>query len=543
MNPDSARHSTLARRLQLVAPALFALGLTACGTTVGWAPAQERKAAALDSRRSSTGHREALRARAPGRRLADRINAGVAPRPEPLIESEQGFDSGEVYTPKEVGVFRDVREDPLSTFAVDVDTASYAICRRKLRQGQVPQRDAVRVEEFLNVFDYGDRPPSHAPFSIHSELAESPYDSEKHLLRVALKGRVVERAERKPAHLVFLVDVSGSMRGADRIGLVKQSLRILLGQLVPGDTVAICTYSGRVATVIEPTGMDRKGEIIEALEGLRAGGSTAMGSGLKLAYALAAETYVRGHINRVIVCSDGDANVGNTHHRDILSMIERERRRGVTLSTLGFGSGNYKDVMMERLADEGNGNYSYIDSIREARRVFGRELVGTLQVIAKDVKIQVEFGPAVRSYRLIGYENRALADEDFRRDEVDAGEIGAGHRVTALYELVLARGASREADVATVRVRAKPPEGERAAEMEASAPRVPVSFARATPAFRFCVGVMGFAEILRGSPWARDWRLRTALDAARGGRIPDDAARREFIELVYRAGRLLGDRS
>ncbi len=349
----------------------------------------------------------------------------------------------------------DARQDRLSTFAVDVDTASYSIARRKLRDGALPPRQAVRVEEFVNYFSYGYAPPTQGPFAVHLAAAPSPFAQGHHVVRVALQGKLVSDAERTPVHLVYLVDTSGSMMSADKIGLAKKSLHILTDSLKPGDTVALCTYAGWVREVLAPTGVDRRADIHGAIDQLTAEGSTAMSSGIDLAYALAKKTLVKGHVNRVVVLSDGDANVGPSSHEDILKQIEQYERDGITLSTVGFGQGNYQDVMMEQLADKGDGNYTYIDDEAQARRVFGKQAGSLLQVIARDAKIQVEFDPeVVKEYRLIGYENRDVADRDFRNDKVDGGEIGAGHAVTALYDVVLKK---TDASPLVVRVRHKAP--------------------------------------------------------------------------------------
>lgn len=454
--------------------------------------------------------------------------------PSPQGETEQYTDYG-------VNPVTDASRDHLSTFAIDVDTASYSIARRFLRQGSLPPPQAVRAEEFLNSFVYDYAPPKEGPFTVQMNAAPSPFEQGHYLARIALQGKQVSAAERKPVHLVYLVDTSGSMDGADRIELAKRSLRILTDTLKPGDTVALCTYAGSVRLVLEPTGIDKKAKILAAIEDLTASGSTAMASGIELAYRLASQTAVPGHVNRVVVLSDGDANVGNTSHEDILKTIAQYKDRGITLSTVGFGSGNYKDTMMEQLADKGDGNYSYIDDESQARRVFGEQVGGLLQVIARDVKVQVDFDPKeVKEYRLIGYENRDVADKDFRNDRVDAGEVGAGHSVTALYDVVFQP--NRKGSPITVRVRAKPPTGsEKATEsafvMAPSA--IAPSFDAAPENLRFAAAVAGFAELLRKSPHARTYGFADVArlaDASTGNR-PE---RKELAELVRRAGQLSG---
>jgi Ca-activated chloride channel family protein len=431
-------------------------------------------------------------------------------------------------------------KDRLSTFAIDVDTASYAISRRKLLEGGLPPYQAVRAEEFLNYFDYAYPAPTQGPFAVHLAAAPSPFTQGHHLVRVAIQGKRIAPSERKPVHLVYLVDTSGSMQSDDKMGLVKKSLQVLTRALRPGDTVALCTYAGSVREVLAPTGIESRDRILSAIDDLSAGGSTAMASGIDLAYRLAERTMVPNHVNRVIVLSDGDANVGATSHDEILQRIGRYKDKGITLSTVGFGNGNYKDTMMEQLADKGNGNYTYIDRESQAQRVFSDQLSGMLEVIARDVKIQVEFDPAVvKEYRLIGYENRDVADKDFRNDKVDGGEIGAGHSVTAVYDVVLTPA---HGSPLTVRVRHKPPIGSETAA-ETAVRMDPGSIARsfdAAPAdVRFASAVAGFAEILRQSPHAKDWTLASveqiARSAAGGG-----TDQQELVDLVGRARRLSG---
>lgn len=465
------------------------------------------------------------------------MNGGVA---GDIAARTQGQGS-ESYTPTQTRVVKEVRAEPLSTFSIDVDTASYSMVRRMLREGRKPPKFAVRPEEFLNYFDYGYQGPTDdLPFSVTSEIVESPYSQGKHFLRIGVQGKKLKAEERKPVNLVFLVDVSGSMQRPDKLGLLKRSLRMLLGSLQEGDTVALCTYAGRVAKILGPTGMDQKGEIHEAIEELTAGGSTAMGSGIELAYKLAADNTQQGAVSRVIVCSDGDANVGRTGHTEILKSIEEQRKKGVTLSTIGFGMGNYKDVMMEQLADKGNGNYYYIDTDSQARRVFQEEVSGTLQVIAKDVKIQVEFGEGVKDYRLIGYENRDLRNEDFEDDKVDAGEIGAGHRVTAVYEVTLA---DPNKDLAKIRLRYKKPDWNASTEMEAQLDPNIKSFDQASGSFKFCAAVVGFAEILRSSPHASEWTLEMVESCLKGADIPSNRDQDEFRDLVAKAGEIVNQQS
>jgi len=444
---------------------------------------------------------------------------------------------------KDYGVnpMTDTAKDHLSTFAIDVDTASYAISRRKIMEGGLPPYQAVRAEEFLNYFDYGYPGPSgKEPFAVHFAAAPSPFAQGHHLVRVAVQGRRIPEVERKPVHLVYLVDTSGSMQSDDKIGLIKKSLRMLTNTLRQGDTVALCTYAGSVREFLSPTGVGDKGRILSAIDDLSAGGSTAMASGIDIAYRMAERTRVPGHVNRVIVLSDGDANVGATSHEQILDMISRYKDQGITLSTVGFGDGNYKDTMMEQLADKGNGNYTYIDSEKQARRVFVDQLSGMLEVIARDVKIQVDFEPqVVKQYRLVGYENRDVADKDFRNDKVDGGEVGAGHSVTAIYDVVLE---SASVSPLTVRIRHKAPEGsdqasENAYRMDTQA--IYASFDAAPQSFRFAASVTGFAEILRQSPYVKGTTMADVEKLARAA-ASNKEDQQELIELTRRAAALSG---
>lgn len=435
-----------------------------------------------------------------------------------------------------VNPMTETSEDALSTFAVDVDTGSYTKSRRAIQSGKRPDPSSVRVEEFVNYFDYGYAGPERGPFTVHTDAAPSPWSGEpnRKLMRVGVQGDRLSDRERKPVHLTFLVDVSGSMKSRDKLGLAKRSMKLLTENLRPNDTVALATYSGRTAKVLDPTPAKRLDRIQSAITELHAGGSTAMNSGLEIAYKLALKNYERDHVNRVVVLSDGDANVGPSSHEKILDQIDRYVDEGVTLSTIGFGTGNYRDSMMEQLANNGNGNYYYIDGMDQARRVFGEKLSGMLQVIAKDVKIQVEFEEdAVRRYRLVGYENRDIADHNFRNDRVDAGEIGAGHSVTAIYELEVAPEA--EGRLATVRVRHKPPKGSEASEQSFAfeTSDVHADLHEASPSFQFAASVAAFAEKLRKSPYAEDLDyglVEELASASTEGR----AEREEFVELVRR---------
>ncbi|NBD09137.1 vWA domain-containing protein [Corallococcus silvisoli] len=444
----------------------------------------------------------------------------------------EGGNTFEAYKPN---AFTETTKDALSTFAADVDTASYSMARRYLQQGQLPPTHAVRVEEFVNYFKYRYAPPEEGAFTVHLEGAPSPFNARRHFLRVGVQGKVVSRSERKPAHLVFLVDTSGSMSSPDKLPLALESIKIAVKNLNENDTVALVTYAGSTRDVLPPTPATDVKKIHAALDTLAAGGGTAMGSGMEMAYRHAVKKAAGGVVSRVVVLTDGDANIGpNLSAKDMLASVQKYVAEGVTLTTVGFGMGNYHDSLMEQLADKGNGNSFYVDSVKEARKVFETQLTGTLEVIAKDVKFQVEFNPkAVTRYRLMGYENRDIADKDFRDDKVDAGEIGAGHTVTALYEVELTGEAQ---DLATVRIRAKAPNGTEAKEQAFPLTRANVkpTLEAATSDFRFAVAVAATADILRAAPSAEGWSLATTQKLAEGA-AGGDADRTEFVRLVGQA--------
>ncbi len=433
----------------------------------------------------------------------------------------------------------DTREDALSTFAIDVDTASYTLARRTLQSNMLPVADGVRVEEWVNAFRYELPAPKDAPFSVTAEGAPSPFTAGHTLLKVSLKGREVANADRLPANLVFLVDTSCSMQGQDRLELAKESLRILVKNLNARDTVSLVTYAGGVRDVLPPTPATERARIFGAIDELSAGGGTAMGDGMTLAYQHAVHGVGRDRVSRVIVLSDGDANIGRNVTADaMLDAIGRYVKEGVTLTTVGFGMGNYRDNLMEKLADKGNGQSLYIDSREQAVKVFQTQIAGTLEVIAKDVKVQVAFDKSVvKRYRLVGYENRDVADKDFRNDAVDGGEIGAGHSVTALYELELAPDAA--GPLATVFVRGQQPRGggafETAVKVERSA--VARSLSAASTELRFAAAVAGAADILRGNGAASDFTLAKARELAASAHngAPE---RLEFVQLLETAMRL-----
>jgi len=441
-----------------------------------------------------------------------------------------------------VNPFIDSEEDNLSTFAIDVDTGSYTVMRRYLRDGYLPPEEAVRVEEFVNYFDQAYERPEEGAFAIHLEGAPSPYGANERyrLVRVGLQGYEVPAESRPDAMLIFVIDVSGSMNRENRLKLVKDALATLVDSLRPTDRIGIVVYGSSARVVLPPTPVDARRSILRAIDALQPEGSTNAEAGLRVAYDLAEEHAQPGAINRLILCSDGVANVGNTAAESILQHAED----GVSLSTFGFGMGNYNDVLMEQLANRGDGSYAYIDTMNEAQRVFSTQLTSTLLTIAKDAKIQVEFNPAVIDrYRLLGYENRDVADEDFRNDDVDAGEIGAGHSVTALYEVREAEDAPQNQPAMTVRVRYADPDTEEVTEIER---RIGLGefhgqFAEASPRFQLAAVVAEYAEILRDSYWAQENDLQTLVPDARriAEYLVDDADVQEFAGLVTIAAGLV----
>jgi Ca-activated chloride channel family protein len=453
-----------------------------------------------------------------------------------------------------------VAEQPISTFSIDVDTGAYANVRRFLNAGQLPPQDAVRVEEMVNYFDYSYMPPASrdVPFRVATEVAPAPWNPQALLMKIGIKGFEVAAAERPPANLVFLIDVSGSMQTPDKLPLLKSAFRMLTDQLTARDRVSMVVYAGSSGVVLEPTPGDQKAKIREAIDRLEAGGSTNGAEGIERAYQLAHDAQLKGGINRVVLATDGDFNVGVVNYEALVDMAERQRTSGVALTTLGFGTGNYNDQLLERLADAGNGNYAYVDTLSEARKVFVSELSSTLFTIARDVKIQVEFNPSqVLEYRLIGYENRMLAREDFNNDKVDAGEIGAGHRVTALYEVVPV-GKSGHVDpllyapppgaelsrarneLAFVRLRYKKPDADESELLEYPIAKTSVAtLERLSPDFRFAASVAAFGQLLRGGKYVGNFGYGEVEQLARGA-LGDDTEgyRREFVSLVKLADSL-----
>jgi Ca-activated chloride channel family protein len=508
--------------------------------------------------------------------------------PDPLGPSRYApmVANRENYAHFEDGSVLRVAEQPVSTFSIDVDTGSYSNVRRLLKGGALPRQDAVRVEEMINYFDYAYAPPRDRsqPFSVHAELAPAPWNAKTHLLRIGLQGWRPAGAL-PPSNLVFLVDVSGSMQNQDKLPLVKSSLKLLVNELDGRDRIALVVYAGASGVVLEPTPGDRKARIVAALDRLEAGGSTNGAAGIELAYAMAQQGFVRGGVNRVLLATDGDFNVGAVNFEQLKDLVEDKRKSGVALSTLGFGTGNYNDHLMEQLADAGNGNYPYVDGLTEARRALVQMRAATLQTIARDVKIQVEFNPAaVAEYRLIGYENRALKREDFNNDQVDAGDIGAGHSVTALYEIALRgcgpaslrrsedagtcawRGGGERveglrygardmleanpAELAFLRLRYKPvtglsaggaPDGDASRLIEQPITRAAIarSLDAASESLRFAAAVSAFGQLLRGGRYTERYGYADVLKLARAAR-GDDAQgwKGEFLQLVELASGL-----
>jgi Ca-activated chloride channel family protein len=430
-----------------------------------------------------------------------------------------------------VNPFVSTEDDHLSTFAIDVDNASYTMTRSYLNRGFLPPDDAVRVEEFVNNFNYEYRHPQEQAFDVVMEGAPSPFGQNYRMLKIAIVGKKISDENRKDANLLFVIDVSGSMGREDRLGLVRKSLRMLVDNLSERDRVGIVVYGSNAWVVLEPTSLRDKDRIYEAIGQLYPSGSTNAEQGIRLGYEMAERNFAPGKINRVILCSDGVANNGLTAAEDLLKMIKRQSDKGITLSTIGFGMGNYNDILMEKLGNKGNGHYAYVDSWDESRRVFMENLTGMLQVIARDVKIQVDFDPdKVDRYRLLGYENRDIDDDKFRDDKEDGGEIGSGHQVTALYEVKLKPGAGGE--LGRVYVRFKDPDSFDVTEVSEPLNRnlFKSTFEQTSTDFKLAAAAADFAEILRNSYWAKEGKLSAVLDLAR--QVERERSTAEVIELM-----------
>jgi Ca-activated chloride channel family protein len=482
----------------------------------------------------------------------------AAPASQPAFLPSAEFDT-EAYAHPADNPFVAVTDSPLSTFSIDVDTASYSNVRRFLRDGQLPPADAVRVEEMINYFRYAyPVPRGDQPFSVHAEVASAPWRPRHRLVHVGLRAREIDRAAVPARNLVFLIDVSGSMQSEDKLPLLKRGLALLARELRPADRMAMVVYAGSSGLVLPSTSGREQGRILGALDTLEAGGSTNGAEGIELAYRVAQENFIRGGINRVLLATDGDFNVGVTSEGDLTRLIEHKRESGVFLTVLGFGTGNVKDSTMELLADKGNGNYAYVDSIAEAHKVLVREAGSTLVTVAKDVKLQVEWNPKlVASYRLIGYENRLLADRDFNDDEKDAGEMGAGHTVTALYEIVLSETGTRAApavdplkyqsereptaaaagpELLTLKVRYKRPDAHHSLLLSHAVVDNGQQLEQSSNDFRWAAAVAGFGMLLRGSQQRGDTSLRLVHSLARSALGRDDSGdRKELLELIERA--------
>ncbi len=451
--------------------------------------------------------------------------------------------------------FKTVKTNPLSTFSIDVDTASYSNVRRFIKYNQVPPKDSVRIEEMINYFSYDyPQPAGPHPFSIVTEMSSCPWNENHRLVHIGLQGKDVDYDNLKPSNLVFLIDSSGSMRSHNKLPLLKKSLKILLKELSHRDRIAIVAYAGSAGLVLPPTPATEKEKILNALDSLHAGGSTAGGAGIQLAYKVAKRNLVVGGNNRVILATDGDFNVGASSTGHLVRLIEKRRKDDIYLTIIGLGMGNYKDGRMEQISNAGNGNYFYIDSIREARKVFKTDMRATLFTIAKDVKIQIEFNPArVKAYRLIGYENRVMAAEDFNNDKKDAGELGAGHTVTALYEIIPAgsgealpgvdplkyqshktlKSAHNSREIMTVKLRYKKPESSRSLLITHPLRDRRLDMRKTSDNFRFSAAVAGFGMLLRDSEFKNGLTTKKVIRLAKGSRGKDkNGYRREFIEMV-----------
>ncbi|MFK8007010.1 MAG: von Willebrand factor type A domain-containing protein [Saprospiraceae bacterium] len=443
-------------------------------------------------------------------------------------------------------------DKPLSTFSIDVDNASYSNARRYLNNYQMPPKNAVRIEEFINYFNYDyPQPNSVDPFSINTEISDCPWNNENKLVHIGLQGYELPKEQMPPSNLVFLLDVSGSMSAQNKLPLLKKAFKLLVQQLRQEDKVSIVVYAGASGLVLPPTSGSDKHKIISALDKLRSGGSTAGAAGINLAYKTAESIFIKNGNNRIILATDGDFNVGTSGNAALVKLIEEKRKSGVSLSILGFGMGNYKDGKMEQIADNGNGNYAYIDNFQEAKKVFVQEMGGTLHTIAKDVKLQIEFNKNyVKEYRLIGYVNRKLKDEDFANDKKDAGDLGAGHTVTALYEIVPTKNAakknfltrvfkkSNQADEnwMTVKLRYKKPDGKKSKLLKIKAMNKNVALASASDNFRFSAAVASFGMLLRDSKFKGDADYDKVLKMAQISLGKDEFGyRNEFLELVKKA--------
>jgi len=481
---------------------------------------------------------------------------------QPTIYIPAVAENRENYIQFDENAVKQVADKPVSTFSIDVDTASYSNLRRLLMQGQLPPKDAVKTEELLNYFSYDYPVPENfaTPFSISTEIAPSPWDKNKKLLHIGIKGYEIDKKDIPAANLVFLVDVSGSMRSPNKLGLVKQSLKLLLRQLDQDDKVSLVVYAGAAGIVLEPTPANEKTKVERAIDNLTTGGSTNGEAGIIEAYAMAQKGFIQEGINRVIIASDGDMNVGRFNINQLKELIEQKRKSGIALTTLGYGSGNYNYALMEQLADVGNGNAAYIDNLLEAQKVLVHEMSSTLLIIAKDVKIQIEFSPLVKEYRLIGYENRLLKREDFNNDKVDAGEIGAGHSITAIYEISLADAKGTvdplryqqqnnrikevtdyQNELAFLKIRYKHPEQKHSLLISQAikTEQLLSHLEKSSSNFQFSASVAAFGQLLKGGKYLGDFSYTDIIQLAQQSKGMDkNGYRSEFIKLVELANNL-----
>ena len=491
--------------------------------------------------------------------VADQVKMAAAPAGFSYRIAREPVNR-EKYAHYEDNGIKVVRESPVSTFSIDVDTGAYSNVRRVINAGNLPLKDMVRAEEMINYFSYDNKPvETDAPFAVYTETGPTPWNEDSLLMRVSVKASDIPKNEMKANNLVFLIDVSGSMQSANKLGLLKKSLKLLTRQLDKNDRVSIVVYAGASGMVLEPVAGNEQMKIEQALEKLQAGGSTNGASGIRLAYQAARQVFIKGGNNRVILATDGDFNVGTVDHNALIDLIEKQRKQGVFLTTLGFGQGNYNDHLMEQLADHGNGNYAYIDNLMEAKKVLVDEIGSTLQTVAKDVKIQVEFNPAVVSeYRLIGYENRQLAREDFNNDKVDAGEIGAGHSVMALYEISLngeksaieplrySQGYAQDTaynridqnlagEIAHVRLRYKPVNSDSSilSSFPVKLDGMKKQLANTSEDYRFASAVAAYAQKLRGGKHLGEYSYQQIEKLAAAARGQDThGLRSNFLQMV-----------
>jgi Ca-activated chloride channel homolog len=540
-------------------PLLILIGFSGCSSSEKASSPLARNIPEAPKASASPASKPVLLAPQPSKTLMKKAeDSGVSqdknPEPTPNTEEYKGVDENQ---------FQSVILNPLSTFSIDVDTASYTNVRRFINEGQLPPKDAVRIEEMINYFPYNyPQPQRDRAFSINTEIAQTPWNPKHQLVRIGLQGKRLSTENLPPSHLVFLIDVSGSMSEPNKLPLLKQAFRLLVNQLSPKDKVSIVTYAGAAGLALPPTNGNEKNKIIAAIDRLEAGGSTAGAEGIKLAYDLAKRTFISSGNNRVILATDGDFNVGVSSDAELVKIIEQYRKEQIFLTILGLGMGNLKDSKMEQLADKGNGNYAYIDNLQEAKKVLVKELGSTLFTIAKDVKIQVEFNPTqVQGYRLIGYENRMLAAQDFKDDKKDAGELGANHAVTALYEIIpvgvetdvklpqvdklkyqqskVDPQAYKSNELMLVKLRYKEPKAETSQEIQEPVINKGVQLENASNDFKFAASVAELGMLLRDSQYKSHANFNQVLQLAKEGKDVDlDGYRSEFIRLVETSQKL-----